>query len=471
MKKLRILAVFLVLLILLGGCNALHEDHDLDGLSLPEMEYVETGTTTRQINPTLYYLSEGGAKLGVETREMTLEQQEDEAQAIVNELLGIPRRSDLRRLGSGLSLDRVVRTGELINVFLYSASALSEEKKFIVSAAVTNTLTDYFGVSYVCVMFNGDPLTIDGYPYGAMQKTSENVRDAYHEYQAKCEALDSLEILLPIYFLDETGQYILPEIRTIQIDKTVENLTEELVNLLLAELSAGPKVRYYLTTSIAQQSTEEDLVQVEHDPALRSLRLHYSYNPTVNGGSVSQQVCASVYFTLSGAIPNVLKLFIDYGNESESISKSIAQTFFGSQIPLYFPNEDKSALVTVYRTVSSENIYRYYTYVRELLRGPLETDPENCVACFPEDMSLSALRYIRIRGNTAYVDFTCELVDAVSKMDEKSEHMLFYAMINTLCSVSRIKQVQFTLEENVVDDAGGNICIRYPLLPNQGLLN
>lgn len=471
MKKLFRGIALLMALMLLGGCSALREDNNISDLSLPEVKYVETGTSTRQINPTLYYLSKDGAKLSVESRELTLGQQEDEAEAVLNALLDMPRSSELRKIASGLSLDKVIRSGELINAYIYSSFSLTEERKFIISAAITNTLVEYFDVPYVCVFINGDPLTIDGYPYGGMQKISENVRDAYHEYQAKCQAQESLEIPLPVYFLDETQQYILPEVHTVRIEKTEEGLNEQMVTALLAELSAGPKIQYNLVTSLAQQSAETDSVRIERDEVLHFLNLNYSYNPSVKGSSLSQPACAAVFFTLATVVPGMVRLNIAYGGNTLSISRAIAQTFLGTRIALYFPNEEKSSLVTVSRTVSAQSTYRYNTYIRELLRGPLPTDREDALACFPADMKLSSFRYIRILGNTAYVDFAADFADRVSKMDPESEYMLFYSMVNTLCSVPRIRQVQFTLEDQIVESAGGKISIEYPLFPNPGLLN
>lgn len=471
MKKLTRWLALLLALLTLTGCSALREDNDITGLDIPEKQYEETGTSTRQISPALYYLSVDGAKLSVETRELTVGHQADEAEEIVAALLDMPRSSELRKIASGLSLDKVIRTGDVINAYLYSSAVLTQERRFIVSAAVTNTLVDYFDVPYVCVFINGDPLTVDGYPYGGMQKISENVRDAYHEYQAKCEAQNSLEISLPIYFLDETRQYILPEMRTVRVEKNEENAREQLIGTLLAELSAGPKIQYNLTTSLAQQSDESDRVRIEADEQLGFLQLRFSYNPSAEGEILGQQVCAALYFTLASAVPSVTRLTVAYGLNDTGISRSVAQTFLGDRISLYLPNEDKSALVTVSRTVSSDTTYRYNTFVRELMRGPLETDREDALACFPESVVLSDFNYIRILGNTAYVDFGEAFAEKVSQMDEESEYMMYYSVVNTLCSVPRIRQVQFTLEDQVVDSTGGKISIGYPLLPNPGLLN
>lgn len=471
-KLLRVIAL-LMAVVCLGGCSVIHEDHDLSGLELPEPEYIETGTTTRRINPSLYFLKETGSKLGVETREIILGQEEDEATAILEALLDTPERSELSRLASGLSLDKVVRTGELMNVYLYATNILNQQKKFIVSAAVTNTLVDYFNISYVCVFINGEPLTIDGYPYGAMQKISENVRDAYHEYQAKSKAQQCLEILVPIYFLDETGEYILPEMRTLSIDKNEEedSLTEQLVTSLLAELSAGPKVQYNLQTSLAQQSNERDSVWIVYHEAVQYMELRYNYRPMAEGWSFSAQACASVFYTIAGVQPSLQRLSIRYAGMTDTITRSIAQIYVGDRITLYFPDEEKNSLVSVSRTVSSSDRYRYDIYLRELLRGPLDTDREDAAACFPQEADSSCFRTIRVLGNTAYVDFTENFREVVEGMNEKGEYMLIYAIVNTLCNISRVKQVQFTINGETVRTAGGELCLAYPLLPNPGLLN
>ncbi|MBR4079472.1 MAG: GerMN domain-containing protein [Christensenellaceae bacterium] len=470
MRKLK--AVFALILagMMLCGCSVIREDNDITGIEMPETEYIETGTETRTITPSLYYM-ENGSKLGIETRELTLRQDDDEAEVIVKALLESPIRSDLTRPASGFTLDKVERTSELANVYLYAPGDFSQQRKFIISATVTNTLVDYFNIPYVCVFINNSPLLINGYPYGAMQKVSENIYEEYQQCLAKYESRSSTEIILPIYFLDETQDYIFPEMRTVTIGKgETEIEREELVCEILEEIAAGPKVNYFLKTVFAQKSSEHDKVSVLYDKNIETLTMSYNYVPALKGTIPDLVGCASVFRTLENIMPNMMRVVVKHGEESMGSSRAISRTLMGSSITLYFPGVEGNTLVPVSRTVYASEAHKYRTYIRELLQGPMDTEKERVSACFPEDYNTRDFKAIYIRGNTAYVDFGDDFVSAVKGMDEEREYLLFYSIVNTLCSIPRVKQVQFTINGQPAETAGGVICISHPLMPNPGLL-
>jgi len=452
------------------GCSVLREDNDITEIKMQEVSYIETGTVTRKITPSLYYLGSDG-KLGIETRELTLKQDDDEAEVILNALLQSPIRSDLTRPVSGLTLDKIERTNEFANVYLYSSGDFSQQRKFTVAASITNTLADYFNISYVCVFINNRPLLIDGYPYGAMQKISENVQEEYQQCVAKYESWSDAEIMLPIYFLDETQNYLFPEMRTITLEKGVDGIDrEKLVRALVDEIAAGPKVNYFLKTVFAQKTAEHDTISVNYDEDMKTLELKYNYKPVSDGMLPDLAACAAMFHTMENVMPELMRVVVSYYSQNTGISRAIARTLMGGSITLYFPDADGKTLVSVSRTVYASEAQKYKTYIRELLEGPVESEREKVSACFPQDYNTRDFRSIYIRGNTAYVDFGDDFVAAVSKMNDNQEYLLFYSIVNTLCSISRVKQVQFTVNGETVESAGGEICISYPLMPNPGLL-
>lgn len=470
MRKLKAVLALILAGMMLCGCSVLREDNDITGIEMPKTEYIETGTETRTITPSLYYL-ENGDKLGIETRELTLRQDDDEAEVILKTLLESPIRSDLTRPASGVTLDKVERTSELANVYLYTAGDFSQQRKFIVAASVTNTLVDYFNIPYVCVFINNSPLLINGYPYGAMQKVSENVYEEYQQCLAKYESESDTDILLPIYFLDETLDYLFPEMRTVTIRKREEGIDRDaLVCDLLDEIAAGPKVNYLLRTVYAQKSADNDRVLVSYDENVEALTLDYNYVPVQEGTVPDLVGCAAVFRTLENVMPQMMRTVVKYRNDSMGSSRAISRTLMGNTITLYFPDAEGNTLLPVSRTVYASEANKYRTYIRELLQGPLSTERETVSACFPEDYNTRDFKAIYIRGNTAYVDFGDDFAAAVKGMDAEREYLLFYSIVNTLCSIPRVKQVQFTINGETVETAGGEICIAYPLMPNPGLL-
>ena len=82
----------------------------------------------------------------------------------------------------------------------------------------------------------------------------------------------------------------------------------------------------------------------------------------------------------------------------------------------------------------------------------------------------SMFNSVEVKNGIAYVDLTEDFAKAAKKMTDDNERIMFYSMINTLCSIPRINSVQFTIDGEFRGDIGGVMHIEYPLMPNHGLL-
>lgn len=480
-KQKKALAALMCAVIIFAGCSTIHENNDISDIELPSPSYeLPVGAMTRTITPSLYFFDSGYSRLSIETRELAVREDQTEAEVIIEALLSGPSGGSSRSLGSGLSLDFVEMTGELANVYILSDRTYNDERRFMISTAITDTVADYFGVSYVSVFINGEPLKINGYPCSVLKKSgSANVQDMYNEYLAKYSPQYYLdgeehEITAVLYFPDETNSYILPEIRTVSMgfSEDIDEFRRNFALKLLEELAKGPKTRDNLSVCLDNLSVTDNKAIVEFDDAMKRIRLSFLRSPFISGSAsgFDPVEASSVFYTIAGAMDGVIRMELNHIQKSISLSRALSKIYVGSVITLYMPKSSQNSLTAVSRTVYSAVSHQPDTYILELMRGPLETDSEELKSCFSQEMDYSMFISAEVKNGVAYVDFTSDFAKAARKMNGSDERMMFYSVINTLCSIPRIKSVQFLIDGEHVGDIGGEIHLEYPLLPNQGLL-
>ena len=480
-KMLAAAAAFIaVISAVLTGCTSMHENNDISDLALPTPSFEAGGSLTRTITPSLYFLDSGYTKLSIETRELTVREGQKEAEVIIEALLSGPSDSKNKSLGSGLSLDFVEMTGELANIYILSDRTYNDERKFIISTAVTDTISDYFDVGYVSVYINGEPLKINGYPCTVLKKSgSVSVQDMYNEYLLKYSPQyymdgEEHEITSVLYFPDETGSYILPEIRTVSMvfSQDPDEFRKAFTLKLLDELSKGPKNKDNLLNCLNHSSVTDKMVDVEFDDNIKKIYLTFYSAPFISNPETGFEpvMTASLFYTLTSAVGGAIRMDMKHINRSASLSRALARVYMGSSITLYFPRSSQNSLTAVSRTVYAATSHQPETYISELMRGPLETDSEALKSCFSPEMDYSMFISIEVRSGVAYVNFTSDFAKAARRMGNDEERMMFYSIINTLCSISRIKSVQFLIDGEHTGDIGGVMHLEYPLLPNPGLL-
>ena len=483
MKTAKAICLILAVILLVSGCSIIKENNDITDLELPSPLHVDAAGTERTITPSLYFFDSSYTKLSVETREITVYEGQQEAEVITEALLSGPEDSSYRTLGSGLSLDYIEMSRDIANVYILSDRTYDEQRRFMISVAITNTISDYFGVTYVTVFINGSALKISGYPCTLLKKsTTLGAADLYNEYVARYSSqyyIDNEEhdITVILYFPDKTGTYILPEARTIPMVFTedTEVFRTTFAKKLIEELAKGPKTNDDLTVCLNSQSAQSDFFSVSFDDEYKKIDLDFLRTPFVHSDNSTLNnydpvMAASVYYTLVGAIGDIARVEISHLKKTQRLSRALSKIYMGSLITLYFPKTSENSLSAVTRTVYCDNAHMPKTYITELMRGPLETDADSIKNAFSDKMNSSMFISANVKNGTVYIDMTEEFADAAAKMSDDDERMMFYSMINTLCSISRIKDVQFLINGEYRGDIGGVMHIEYPLLPNQGLL-
>ncbi|MBQ4062347.1 MAG: GerMN domain-containing protein [Christensenellaceae bacterium] len=482
-KSSKVLCAIAAIIILLTGCTTIKENNTISDLSLPSPPHKTEDSVKRSIMPSLYFFDSSYTKLLVETRELTVDENEHEADLIIEALLSGPAGDSAKALGSGLSLDYIEISGEIANAYLLADRTYDEQRKFIISVAITNTICDYFGVSYVSVFINGEALRINGYPCTVMQKSDTlNVVDLYNEYVARYSSQfyignEEHDMTVILYFPDETGTYILPEVRTIPVVflEDIEECRKALCLKLIEELYKGPQNKDNLKSCITNYAVATRFLNTEYDEDTDKLSIVFSRSPFIPSENYAPNgfdpvMTASVYYTIAGALGGIKRMDLIYPGKTVSLSRALTKIYMGSVITLYFPDETGSYLFAVSRTVYFDSAHNPETYITELMHGPLETDIDELKPAFSNDMHDSMFNSVEVKNGIAYVDLTEDFAKAAKKMTDDNERIMFYSMINTLCSIPRINSVQFTIDGEFRGDIGGVMHIEYPLMPNHGLL-
>lgn len=116
---------------------------------------------------------------------------------------------------------------------------------------------------------------------------------------------------------------------------------------------------------------------------------------------------------------------------------------------LYFPSRTGGALTAEYRQVTrADGSSAVEIVMAELLRGP--TDRVGSLS-LPEG---TQVRSLTVRDGLCQADLSAEFLRNVSAEEEQAG-LTLYALVNTLCALSGISQVQLLIEGETVETYGG----------------
>ncbi|MGM9606235.1 MAG: GerMN domain-containing protein [Oscillospiraceae bacterium] len=131
---------------------------------------------------------------------------------------------------------------------------------------------------------------------------------------------------------------------------------------------------------------------------------------------------------------------------------------------LYFPSRTGGTLTAEYRQVSRTNGGSPVEIVMaELLRGPTDS-----LGSLPLPAG-TQVRSLSVRDGVCFVDLSAEfLVDAPQEGEQAG--LTLYALVDTLCALSGVSQVQLLIEGENVESYGG-VSAGTPLSANYDLVN
>lgn len=455
--------VYIVLAsMLLCGCSPLRENNDLSGLPSLEPQNSLSYGEYEPYRATLYYLDPQRNTLSTELREIELVSSVSKGKQIFEELLAGPKGRGLEGFGSGYTLKNIDITGGVANIYLLTEQDLSEQRKLTLCAALSNTAVDNLGVQYANLFFNEEPAYIAERPCGLLGKTDLDMTSFYESYlERAAEPVWSIPVAL--YFLDESKNYILPEVRTLSFKG--ENYLQE----ILYQLSLGPEYKRYLISPLL--SNYEFTYQGSFGSiGADGLLLIDSPQKLFQASSDQQmrQQMACLFHSFHGVARGLRSMEFSRGMEKHTVTFSTSQLYLGEEILVYFPGKDLKHLERFHHVVRSGRAHNLKTYLEELADGPLKIEQNRALPCFPADMGSEGLLGVEMRDNIAVANFSAEMLYSLEGLQQDELYLFLYSVVNTLCEDEAVRAVQFCFEGEIIDELG-IFSLAMPLYPNIGL--
>src|SRR5699024_4623025 len=153
-------------------------------------------------------------------------------------------------------------------------------------------------------------------------------------------------------FIDETGQYLLPEVRTIRYTE------DTFAQVLMNELAQGPVNKAYVSASVNKEIQSAGQLDMTLDEETSVLNIRFNVQPYVYTGSGSNGEAlsaAAMTYTITGMLP-VRGIEIEVADaKPASCYRTNYMKYIGERITLNFPDKNTTMLTQVQRTVSQES--------------------------------------------------------------------------------------------------------------------
>ena len=485
LKRLIASVVLLALLFALSGCMSLSErklDADYQ-MTLEQDEMPETGEG-RILRPALYFMQKGTGKLVAELRTISVTMDESPAKTIVSQFLKGPYDVTLEAVAPALiSVDKVEISLDVANVYLTALKELTPSERFILKLALANTLTDYFSIKYVNVFYNGLSDGLGQYPHPLQSKITGVWTEEYddilsnHIASAKENADDSISLGIvletPLYFMDASGEYLLPEVREVTYSDT------DYLTTLIGELAKGPRNSFIYQASVAKDLSLSEMTPIwTYADEGDSLSLDFAAPPV--SGENNQKSYLALAYTLTSFFPNLKTIYFSVAGEpvtvtgagfdlSDGITRDEAFEHLAGGIDLYFRQRGENLLVKVNRMVKEDQVWSASGRLYELIDGPKETESDMAVDVFPEGITEDDILSTSISQTTLVVDFSANFKEKCQSLSVNEEMLLVFSMVNTLTSMNGVNSVQFLVEGERSETLAGHLYFADIFISNPGI--
>ena len=464
MKK--FLIVLIVCIFLLTSCTSVFTENDADEYEYQTFEKQNINLQQdNQKTVSLYFLSHEYDRLVAETRVIEIEYGKNYSQQIITELLNGPEDTSLRPIISDCTLDKVESLYNVENVYISSSVEHMESTYYTFALAAANALYNFSGKAYVNLYVNGKPLSYEGNPVGCVSYNQGIVAD---ENSALIQKNISKSYNAALYFLDESGEFLVPEIRNIDFK------TEDYAKTIVDELLNGPQTMYYCKQSVNESlSVVGDTAVRENEDGTRILVINLNKSLNLLSSQDKKTSVGAIVYSVLGFMPNIdgIKFTANGKDFEENIyTKNDFADMLGNEITLYFANEAGIVLSGVNRTVLQSRAGLPQTILEELIKGPQKGEGDNLVAVFPEGVDEYDINQVYIAGDIAVVNFSSGILSRTQEMTEEQEKIMIYSVVDSLTNLQGIKSVQFLIDGNVTDNLCGYIDISDPILKNPGII-
>lgn len=468
-KSFRAFSIFICVILLFCGCSSLYEDNDLRGIPELKAEKESLSFKSRKITANLYFYKEETEELVAEQRNIVIEEEGKEGEAILENLL-IGSFSEGLSNAAEAAFHGIEIIDDVANVYLSAKSKLNDKNKYLLSAQIADTIIDFFKVEFVCVFFDNEAINIKGYPIGALAKSDGHPMDYYENlentYELSKASAVNIQLNTVLYFIDETGKYFLPEVRQIKmIGQFSDNIefNRELIKSMVSELANGPASKYYLMTYVRADYLMDEKYGIKYDE---------NGVTATRGNGIFFFRCeaerAAFYYTISGTIPvaDDILIYQQFSTQTFRVSRDNAEEFAGSTITLFVPNKDANGLVSIRKIVKRSSTSDIKTYLRSLFMELNNTRYFDGIIQF----KYMYVNNILISDDTVVIDFTDEFIEDFKAVESNMQKMVIYSIVNTMEQLFWTKQTLIRVNGDVPEGICGEMDFEYPFIANYGLL-
>lgn len=500
-------AIYLVILIsILITTTACETQNRNQSVSIPKVQgaaFLEQVHSREEYVPLNFY-STDGKRLIVERRLVTILEHEQRAEVAIQELLNGPAAENTQVIGLfpeeadredlKIQLDSVQISNNIANVNLYNRSGASNDDAALVKArtAIANTLIDYIGVEYVNIFFNGRPINYQTMVLGAMERYEGNPESYLFQIRQQENTLTAYTILATLYFPDETGTKLLPEIRRIDVDSRDNS---SIANAILSEmLDSGPLMgnsaqliatqaaSFNVQESIAPRASvneenisNEEVLETTEVP-LERLQIQKSMTIQILGDSTFDVISEkAVVLSLSGILDvKNIEVFFSQKEEDTQIEQ---QTFIredcvddiGTLVSVYYPSKNMVDLQEGYVSLYCSEYERPLFVLQEMLGQNVGTE-EEVEDTYLNNIQPEDIQDAFLSNKTAVINISMNMYNRLNQMAEQEQLLSVYSMISTMTEIAGIENVQFYVEGKNVDQIG-LLVIAAPLMPDRGKIS
>ncbi len=436
----------------------------------------------RQSGTNLYFFDESASQLSPEVLELTGEYSDKEqVEHIVTKLVYGPSTTELiSTLPEGVNINGVDLTEGIITVDL-SPEFYQAEDLSIARAALVNTLLDLGNAKYVKILIDGNEATVTPEHtsgiLGLLTRYPVNIADIQALEAQSFANPEAAKINRELYFQDNAGQFLLPEVRTITVKDGNYSYA------IIRELIKGPAnegMGYYPTLAKSTNLVKTEVVEKDDETSGISLYFSNEFKSQFTGGRQQEIVMVSSIIYSMSTLPDIdfINIYYDNGNGefvNDSDGKINYQNLTAKQLPdkigkrirVYYGDEQGMLLVPEYRAVSRTETNLVSHIMLEMTKEPVLPDSIRVV---PAELSKEDIR-VKTLGNMAVVDVPIRYFEGMDK-DNKRLLQGLYAVVNTLtdpmnsCGVS---EVQFTVEGDLIDSYD-DISLKEPFVMNPALI-
>lgn len=407
MKKAGIL--ILIISILFYGCETKIQEYE------PALSPYVLEILPWQIDDVaLYYYNESEGRLQTEYRAVSAESGDDIAKAVINELiLGTQDENLTNVVPYDASLKNIEISNNTANVYFRVHSEMGETQILIMCRAVANTLIDLINIKYVNIYLNDKPVLIGSQPIGAQSYSNEI----------------ALSSNLNITIYSETDGLYIADTVNLQKKGGDSDFVESIVDQV-----AGKSILIY-------------------EPIIIEGEVVLSF-----GDSLTYPDFNALARTLFGFLPDLkeIKIFVN-GEDIDEFNRDQMLSETGCFVNVFCVVQSPDQLIQNQALLDSKD---YFSPERRL--GLLFENSDMAV-------KVNDIIKINIVKDTAVVDVNSNFQNACKILSEQEETLLIYSIVNTLCDLTGVKQVLFTVNGRM-EMLGNNIYTPYPLLKNPGII-